>query len=301
MKIQTFSILCGSEACNARCPFCISKMTPPFGVTLQEPEVNWRNFEIACRFAQQSGATTVMLTGKGEPTLFPEQITKYLVALKKFSFPFIEMQTNGIMMAEKSDIYLSHLRDWYNLGMTTIALSIVHYDAEKNREVYLPYKKSYIDLPKLTEFLRAYFSLRFTCILANGFIDSREKLRELIAFTKENHVGQLTLTPVNKPEAGENQTVWDWTHAHHLTKEQLNDITEYVRVRGTKLMHLAHGAEVFDVEGQNVCLNNCLSIQPESEEMRNLIFFPNEDIRYYWQYSGALLLQGWEDKKGEKP
>jgi hypothetical protein len=102
---------------------------------------------------------------------------------------------------------------------------------------------------------------------------------------------------VNKPEAGENQTVWDWTHAHHLTKEQRKDITGYIRTKGTKLMHLAHGAEVFDVEGQNVCLNNCLSIQPESEEMRNLIFFPNGDLRYYWQYSGALLLQGWEDTK----
>ena len=32
MRIQTFSILAGSEACNARCPFCISKMTPPLGV-----------------------------------------------------------------------------------------------------------------------------------------------------------------------------------------------------------------------------------------------------------------------------
>ncbi len=31
MKIQTFSIVAGSEACNARCPFCISKMTVPNG------------------------------------------------------------------------------------------------------------------------------------------------------------------------------------------------------------------------------------------------------------------------------
>lgn len=292
MKIQTFSILTGSEACNARCPFCVSKMTPPFGVTPKEPRVNWRNFEIACRFAKQSGATTAMLTGKGEPTIFPDQITKYLTALAKFEFPFIEIQTNGILI----NTYEPYLAMWHKLGMTTIAISIVHYEPEKNREIYLPHKKRYIDLSVLATLLRANgFSLRFTCILANGFIDSAQKMRELIAFTKKNRIGQLTVTPVNEPETTENQMVWDWAYAHRLTAEQREDITGYIKTNGTKLMRMVHGAEVFDLDGQNICLNNCLSLQPESEEMRNLIFFPNGDLRYYWQYPGALLLQGWED------
>ena len=99
MKIQTFSIIAGSEACNAHCPFCISKMTPPQGVTLKTPAVNWRNFRIGAQFAKQYGVTTTMITGKGEPTLFPEQITKYLEELRCFNFPFLELQTNGILLA----------------------------------------------------------------------------------------------------------------------------------------------------------------------------------------------------------
>lgn len=294
MKIQTFSILAGSEVCNARCPFCVSKMTPPFGVTPKKPKINWRNFEISCRFAKQNGATTAMLTGKGEPTIFPDQITEYLAALAKFDFPFIELQTNGILI----NTYEPYLATWYKLGMTTIAISIVHYKPEKNREIYLPHKKNYIDLSELTTLLRASgFSLRFTCILANDFIDSAQKMRKLIAFTKKNRVSQLTITPVNEPETAENKTVWDWAYAHRLTAEQWEDITGYIKASGTKLMRLVHGAEVFDLEGQNICLNNCLSIQPESEEMRNLIFFPNGDLRYYWQYPGALLLRGWEDSE----
>ena len=78
MKIQTFSIVAGSEACNARCPFCISKMTVAHGIDLKEPEVNWRNLRKACLLAQACGVTTAMITGKGEPTLFPNQITRYL-------------------------------------------------------------------------------------------------------------------------------------------------------------------------------------------------------------------------------
>jgi molybdenum cofactor biosynthesis enzyme MoaA len=131
MQIQTFNILAGSEACNARCPFCISKMTPPLDVQLKEPEVNWRNFRVACRLAERCGVTTVMLTGKGEPTLFPRQITRYLQAMAEFRFPIIELQSNGILLIEQSDVYSGHLRDWYDLGLTTIAISVVHYLPEK--------------------------------------------------------------------------------------------------------------------------------------------------------------------------
>jgi len=291
MKIQTFSILAGSEVCNARCPFCISKMTPPLGVELKEPEVHWRNFDVACRLAKQSGVTTVMFTGKGEPTLFPDQITKYLQAMKKYEFPLVEMQTNGILIHDKPEIYSRHLKEWYELGMTLLAISIVHYDPEKNRQIYVPYKKSYSDLPILVNMIHDHgLSVRLTCILANGFIDSSEKLRKMIDFAKKNKVEQLTVTPVNKPDDTESREVWTWTKGHHLTDEQRADIQDYVEKNGSHLLTLFHGAKVYDIEGQNVCFNSCLSVHPNAEDMRNLIFFPDGHLRYYWQYSGAILL-----------
>lgn len=291
MKIQTFSILAGSEVCNARGPFCISKMTPPLGVELKEPEVHWRNFDVACRLAKQSGVTTAMFAGKGEPTLFPSQITKYLQAMKKYEFPLVEMQTNGILLYEKQGTYSKHLREWYELGMTLLAVSIVHYDPEKNRQVYLPYKRSYIDLPGLIRLIHECgLSVRLTCILANGFIDNREKLQNLIHFAKANKVEQLTVTPVNKPEKSENPEVWNWTNTHHLTSEQLEDIRDYIEKNGSHLLTLFHGARVYDVHGQNLCFNHCLSVHPSGEDMRNLIFFPDGHLRYYWQYPGAVLL-----------
>ena len=112
MKIQTFSIVAGSEACNARCPFCVSKMTVPHGIDLKEPEVNMRNFGKACRLAKMSGATTAMITSKGEPTLFPEQVTRYMEALRPFEFPFIELQSNGIVLLQKRDRYKTYLDHW---------------------------------------------------------------------------------------------------------------------------------------------------------------------------------------------
>lgn len=292
MKIRTLSIVAGSEACNARCPFCVSKMTPPLGVELCEPEVNWRNFKKACRLAKDSGVTTAMLTGKGEPTLFPAQITKFLDAMAEFHFPMIELQTNGILLAEKPEIYDKHLTDWYEKGLTTIAVSIVHYDPERNRRNYVPYKKHYIDLPALIKKLHGFgFTVRLTCIAVNGNIDSREELERLIAFTTENKVEQLTITPVNKPEdSGDgNFEVWQWTKNHHLTDNQKEDLMAYLEENGTRIMRLSHGAIVYDVKGQNVCLNNCLSVNPDSEELRNLIFFPDGHVRYYWQHPGSII------------
>lgn len=293
MGLQTFSILAGSEACNGRCPFCISKMTPPLGIELKEPEVNWRNFEIACRVAKRLGALTAMFTGKGEPTLFPGQIDKYLECLQKYEFPLIELQTNGIKIAEAPERYDSYLRNWHERGMTTIAVSIVHYEPEKNRQIYLPHKKEYIDLPQLIHMLHDYgFSVRLTCIAASGFIDGAAELVKLAAFAKENKVEQLTITPVNKPDGDRSRDfeAWLWTDKHHLTPEQLEDIKGHLTLNGVKLRTLVHGAVVYDLGGQNVCLNNCLSINADSDDLRNLIFSPDGHIHYYWQYEGAILL-----------
>ena len=290
MRIKTLSIVAGSEACNARCPFCVSKMTPLLGVTLREPEVNWHNFEKTCLLARQSGVTTAMFTGKGEPTLFPDQVSKFLQKMLHHRFPLIELQTNGIMIAEKPEIYNSFLEDWHQTGMTTIAVSIVHYDPEKNRSTYLPYRKSYIDLPVLIRRLHRFgFSVRLTCIAANGFIDGVSEILKLVEFAKINKVEQLTVTPVNKPEHPEHQEAWEWTRVHHLSGGQIKEIKDFLDSNASLFMTLAHGAAVYDFEGQNICLNNCLSVDPDTEELRNIIFFPDGHVRTHWQFPGSIL------------
>ncbi len=291
MKFQTFSILAGTAACNARCPFCVSKMTPRNGVTLKEPEVNWRNFKKACEFAKINGITTAMFTGKGEPTLFPEQISKYLQEVHQFNFPFIELQSNGIPIAENLEKYAPFLKDWYDKGMTTIAISVVHFDAEMNRQIYLPYKKNYIDLAVLVKTLHEFkFSVRLTPVLLDGFLDSAEKIQQLLAFAKEHKIEQVKVTPVTKPENSGDAGTFEWISKNHLKENQFQDIKNYIQSNGTLLMKLFHGAAVYDVEGQNICLSNCLTIEPNSEEVRQLIFFPDGHLRYDWQYSGAILL-----------
>lgn len=291
MRIQTLSIIAGSEACNARCPFCISRMTPPHGVELREPEVNWRNFDLACRLAARCGVTTAMVTGKGEPTLYPAQITKFLGALAPHGFPFVELQTNGILFSERKRDYRPVLEEWYRLGLTTLAISIVDHRPEKNHAIYTPHRQTYIDLPELIGRLHGMgFSVRLAAILLNDFIDSPAELWSLIEFASDLGVEQLTVRPVNRPFHAADPDVAAWTDAHRLPPERLEVIRQWLDSAGVLVMTLVHGALVYDVEGQNVCLTDSLTLAPSTEDVRQLIFFPDGHLRYDWQRKGAILL-----------
>jgi molybdenum cofactor biosynthesis enzyme MoaA len=296
MKIQTLSIVAGSTECNARCPFCVSKMTCSNGVKKDYQNVNWHNFHKACRLAQVSGVTTVMITGKGEPTIFPGQVGTFLNELKKYDFPLVEMQTNGLLFSKKNSMGLvldHHAKSWYKAGLGMIAISVVHYIDKMNNKIYNPYETEYPNLSNTIKYLHEIgFSVRLSCVMVKGYIDSIESIMGMIEFAQNNKVEQLTFTPVNKTTAKKNDAYWEWADDHTLKTDKMNEIRNFFdgRREGVAvLMRLIHGATVCDVNGQNVCLSECLTTK-NNDELRNLIFFPDGHLRYDWQYNGAILL-----------
>jgi len=303
MKIQTLSIVAGSTECNARCPFCVSKMTCANGVKPGTTVVNWRNFHKACRLALLSGVTTVMITGKGEPTIFPNQIDEFLHEVKRYELPLVELQTNGILFSKKGPMGLvldNHVKSWYQDGLSTVAISVVHYADELNNRIYNPYEEEYPSLSKTIRYLHGIgFSVRLSCVLVKGYIDSVKSMIGMIEYAKDHEVEQLTFTPVNRTTAKKDDEHWKWAESHALDASELNGIRGFFDVDSerkgvTVLMHLLHGATVYDVKGQNVCYSECLNLNTfghaRHPELRNLIFFPDGHLRYDWQYSGAILL-----------
>jgi len=288
MKIQTFTIVVGSAACNASCPYCISRMTGK-EIGYELPKVNWHNFEKACRLAQVNNVSTVLLTGKGEPTLYPQQITEFLKHMKEFQFPLIELQTNGLILKDFKK-YEKTLKQWHSLGLNTIAFSIVHYKKEKNKEIYTP-KSEYINLEETIEKLHKIgFSIRLSCIMVKGYIDGIEELKKLSEFSRKNKVEQLTIRSVKCANNSEDKEVYDWTKSHLVPDEDMIKVSEFLEKNAHKLMTLEHGGCVYDYQGQNICLTDCLTIKPNTEDLRQLIFFPDGHLRYDWQYKGAVLV-----------
>lgn len=296
-KIQTFSLIAGSQACDALCPFCVSKMTPEQGMTLKAENINRDRFKRAYEYAAAGKAETAMITGKGEPVLFPDHITEYLNYLLEsekdigYRIRVKELQTNGIKIAEgKVDdrLYL-----WRAGNLHTIAVSIVHFEPEVNREIFLPQKDSYIDLPKLIDKLhQADFSVRLACVLFNGGIDNSGKLKRLIEFSKDNQVEQLTIRPVDKPAEVRNPEIAQWVEEHSLKKDQLEDMAKYLEENGIVMREFPFGGRIysiFDIRHQNVCLTTCLTKDQSKKYLRQLIFYPNGRIAPDWTEEGEGL------------
>jgi len=285
--VQTYSIVAGSRACDLACKYCVSQMTPHQGVEMKLPDVNWRNFDLGAKLARDWGASTALITSKGEAALFPEQITSYLESLHKHDFPMIELQTNGLKM--RSAKHLGHMLDWYELGMTTVAISIAHYDSEKNEEVCVPKTKDKLDLPRTIDQLHNVgFSVRLSAVMVKGYLDNIEEIERLVDFGLEQGVEQLTVRPVDKPNKSENPEIAEWVE-NHLVNDKIDGMRDFLDENGTRLRELVHGAIVYDYKGQNICLSNCLTVEADDNAIRQIIFFPDGHVRYDWQHKGAIL------------
>lgn len=291
MKFQIFSVIVGTEACIASCPFCVSAETPT-KENKKCPTINWRNLKIAANLANRSNIDTVVLTSRGEPLLFPDQITDYLDNLKEFNFPFIELQTNAILLGRNFSRYYDYLKKWYDNGLTTIAISVVSHRPEVNRDNYVPGQKEYMDLPKLINNLHDIgFSVRLACVCCKGMMDSFDEVLNFIKFAKENKVEQVTLRPVN--DEFRRESAANWITENKLTENQKQEIQNGLSNLGTKLLEISRVGTVYDVMGQNVCFSlpltkNTRDYDPENG--RQLIFFQDGHIRYEWEMTGGILL-----------
>lgn len=291
MRFKMFSVVIGSPACIAHCPFCVS-CEKPNKENLKNYEINWRNLKIAANLANRSDIDTVMLTSRGEPLLFPDQITDYLKHLKEFNFPLIELQTNGILLLKEKDKYDKYLREWYKDGLTTITISIVSNKREINHQNYMPKNKDYIDLENLIAYLhKLKFCVRLTCVCCKNWMDDKNKVKEFIEYAKKNKVEQVTLRPVN--DEYRRKSAHDWILENKLTDENKKEIKDYLEKEGTKLLELERIGTIYDVDGQNVLFSLPLTKYTRDtnpNNLRNLIFFPDGHIRYEWEMEGGIIL-----------
>jgi molybdenum cofactor biosynthesis enzyme MoaA len=258
--------------------------------------VDERVFKMACQMAQQSGLDTARITGKGEPTLFPDQIEQFLRALQPYGFTFVEMQTHGRHLADEDFVSLEDMHKWADLGLTHVCISVVSYKSERNFQHYFAHSQSYdsyFDMAALISKLhRLRINVRLTCIMQKGDIDSAEELVKFMSWAKEVKADQVTILPVNKPEDRErNPRVYDAAMNSLLAAEQLADIRGYVEKHGVPIRTLPWGAKVFDLKGQNLCFNMCLTESPERDDSRQLIFYPPGTLGHDWQRQGAVLYE----------
>lgn len=293
-KALTFTMIAGSRACTNDCPICISKMTPAGSIGSTEPEVDWTCFGKAVNIALNHGAENALITGKGEPLMFPAQVTKYLHQLEGKSFDRREIQTEGSLLMHGGRLYDEFLKVWKDLGLDVIAPSIYHYDSGRNKEMFRPRSGRILDLPRLIEKINSNgFRTRLSCALLDGFIDSAEEVGKLIEFARANGVFQLTLRKVDAPRdpIDKETAAFVRSHAIGYGDERYRQICSLLDREGRVCDVLPHGAKVYEINGQNVCITTGLSTDPGVEEIRQLIFFPPDIVTTSWEniHGGRIL------------
>jgi pyruvate-formate lyase-activating enzyme len=306
-KAQTLSIVAGTRACNARCPDCVSEMT-----TRQED--NWMyyykgidkaNFDIALNTAISAGVGTALFTGKGELTIYPQQMLDYLEFLNQRDYRQIsrkELQSNGLLFQRDSFAKDGGWLDqWYDQKLRLISLSVVHWDDEVNKAFYTPHlKKPYPPLEKTVEILHSKgYTVRLSVTMVKDRVDSPQHIDSLVTFCKKNGIRQLSVRPVRKNGAtcneSQNAAVWNWVKHNELTQDQEKDIAQYMDQHGYALQKLVHGATVYQIRGQNVCLTDCLTMESGQEEFRQIIFYSCGMIALDWSNPGAVIYEPGRD------
>lgn len=278
--VKTYSVCVGNSSCNAKCPFCVARMTAPLGSPTGF-ELDERNLVKGARLAREYGATTALITGKGEPTLWPEELIRAAQLLGEI-FPVVEVQTNGMAL---SDYILLNL---YDAGVTTIAVSCVHFRDDINRECYS-------DRYSLTGVLNAIhlkkMSVRLTAMCVKGWIDTPEAVARFIEVANAMMVEQITFRSIKTGSVrGRGPEVYNWTKEHAV---DMRPIQKMVEARSTRLESLVHGNvyayQLDDGTEQNVCLSDCLTRNPKGNVIRQLIYCPDGHVRYDWEHEAAIV------------
>ena len=287
--VQTYTAVVGNRACNANCPYCISKMTPCHRED-DLTDVNWRNFEAGARLARQWGASTFLITSKGEATLIPTLVENFIISASPH-FPVIELQTNGLRVADLEKD--NHLTRWYEAGLTTVALSAVHFFTGPNKALISDRYPPLAETIKLLKGGRHPFCVRLSIIMTKGLVSTVKDVEDAIKWAAENGVDQLKLYPVTCPKNTENKEVKDWVEHRQLFTHELEAIHSILKPH-TVIRQLVHGDTVYayktdDMEtDQNVAFGSCLT-ESEGNDIRQLIYCRDGHVRTSWQYNAAIL------------
>lgn len=296
MKFQTFSINVGTRACDAGCPYCIAKMTR--NKITGKPDIDVQRFNQACSIALQArnGIQTVLFTGQGEPLLYPGQITWYLEHLQGFTmgggcgecttfpaFPLIELQTNGIRLKKQN------LQTWYNRGLSLVCISIAHDDPVRSNELMRISDIDHNFWQKIKLLQECKYSTRLNCTLLKEGMDSIDDVMRLVDKARNAGVTQLTVREVEKPFNPDEAEVAEYV-ARNKPDGLARKLYHWCKMQEhPELPQIPGGGRVFDVDGQNLGVANCVTETTDHNDVRQVIFWPDGRITHSWHLQGARI------------
>ncbi len=270
--------------CNASCPFCISKLTGKYGQKFDLDALESKAF----RYASCHGVDTVLITGKGEPTLRNDLVILVIHRAYQDGFPIIELQTNGYKLWQD----LTMLETYKAHHLTTLSISIADFSPIINNEIiHLPSHYNYLEV------IQKANELGFLCRVSLNMTNSLtvDKIKDGAQQLKAIGVHQLTLRELGIPNHYDKNDikqveVVNWIQKNSINDQELQKIIQEVENDDKILRTISYGPSVYDYQGLSAVVASCMTDNKNPEEIRSLIFQPNGHLYHSWNFEGSIIL-----------
>ncbi|OGL76736.1 hypothetical protein A3E97_01380 [Candidatus Uhrbacteria bacterium RIFCSPHIGHO2_12_FULL_47_12] len=305
MRAQSISIqLSTRERCTAGCKFCISRTTP--GTEVEDEKLvklcGLKRLRVGLRFAERTGATHAILTGRADPS---QEKAEYLVSVVKECsryLPLVDMHTNGYLFQPNLPPSISReylLPDLVNAGLTMITLSIASHDFKQNRELML-IKKSPAEL---IQRCRSFgLMVRASLVINKSGVKNTAGILEYIRVLGNLGVQMVVIREVWRPESvgRATQEVIDWNATNWIDIAPLQTaFTEFGmnKEHGVRIGNpLPWGTPVFLVggifdeqsHGVNVTFARCEEANGGTV-MKSIVHKPDGHGYRNWDHNGDIL------------
>ena len=288
MNIQSLSIVVPNKGCINACKFCVAHMIEEdYENFLKDDNTYYdlyeRDYIDRLEFARDNGCNTVMLTGNSEPQQNRSFLKQFGTMNRGLNNPFkiVEMQTTGVLLDNK---YLYFLRR--QVGVNTISLSISAFDDDVNADYNQSPKKLKISIAHLCEQIKKYrFNLRLSINLTDYF--DHTTVQDVFKYCKELGADQVTFRVLYQSDEDTEQD--RWMQKHSVSKDFVDKLASYIKLKGRKLERLEFGAMKYSVNEMSVVLDSdCMSTE-DRESLKYLILRENCKLYSKWDDKGSLI------------
>ena len=202
-KINSLGLFVGTGQCNARCKHCAGVIHRKYAPK-QDGVIDTDLIYKTVKNCYERGARSISLTSSGEPTLSPLAVTKTLELIcnmreEDVKYEWINLYSNGIQIGKDKEFSCKYLRQWHNLGLQTVYITVHNLDEEKNAEVYGI--RAYPSLREVVSRVHdAELLARANIVLSRDNIGTYEKYISMVKGLREIGFNHISAWPIRNSE-----------------------------------------------------------------------------------------------------
>jgi molybdenum cofactor biosynthesis enzyme MoaA len=239
-----------------------------------------QNLEKAKYIAQSSAVSSISITGKGEPFLNIEAMTKVVNVFKHMP---IEVQTNGRLLKK---LFNSKMIGKYNYLISQLSyIDVFAFSCDTFEEI--------TDLKDVIENLNRHgFITRITFNVTDRVSD--KTYSDFLNAFKEVGVRQFSFRKIIKANFTEENEVHKWIDEHGGADIYDNLISQgkgYITENNCQMIRkLSYGAVLYDVDGMSYTyFDYCIQDTSDDGDVRSLIYQEDGHLYTTWNSPASLV------------